>query len=60
MGLIQRLLRKEPPHETTCSRCGVPAPEGSLECSACGWDLREMYHEPVETGDQGSASPERH
>jgi hypothetical protein len=47
MGLLQRLMHKEPPSETTCSRCGVAAPEGSLECSACGWDLREIYHDPL-------------
>jgi hypothetical protein len=48
MGLLQRLLRKEPQGETRCSRCNTPAPEGSLECSACGWDLREIYHDPLE------------
>jgi hypothetical protein len=48
MGLLQRLLRKEPQRETRCSRCNTPAPEGSLECSACGWDLREIYHDPLE------------
>jgi hypothetical protein len=54
MGLLQRLLRKEPAHETTCSRCGMPAPEGSVECSGCGWDLREIYHDPlVEPADSG-------
>lgn len=45
MGLLQRFLRKHPPVETNCSRCGTPAPEGSLACTACGWDLREVYHE---------------
>jgi hypothetical protein len=63
MGLLQRLLRKEPPRETHCSRCGVPAPEGSVECSACGWDLREIYHdplaEPAETGGHGGGSGAR-
>lgn len=53
MGWLQRLLHKEPEHETACSRCGVPAPAGSLECSACGWDLREVYHEP---GAESAAS----
>ena len=48
MGMLRRLLGKEPPpSETKCSRCGVPAPEGALECSACGWDLREIYQEPA-------------
>jgi hypothetical protein len=63
MGLLQRLLHKEPPRETHCSRCGVPAPEGSVECSACGWDLREIYHdplaEPAETGSRGGGSGAR-
>jgi ribosomal protein L37E len=49
MGFLQRFLRKDPPAETTCSRCGTPAPEGSMECTACGWDLREMYHESEPT-----------
>jgi hypothetical protein len=57
MGMLQRLLRREPPAETPCSRCGVPAPEGSNECSACGWDLREIYHDPlVEAEGQGAES----
>jgi hypothetical protein len=47
MGLLQRFRRKEPPSETSCSRCGTLAPEGILECSACGWDLREVYHDPL-------------
>ena len=54
MGLLQRLLHKEPPGETTCSRCGVAAPEGSLEGSACGWDLREIYHDPLVEDGQSS------
>ena len=47
MRLLQRLLRREPPLETKCPRCGVPAPAGDLECTACGWDLRETYHDPM-------------
>jgi hypothetical protein len=48
MGFIQRLLRREePPPETPCPRCGVPAPDGVVECAACGWDLRDSYHDPV-------------
>ena len=55
MGWLQRLMRKEPPSsETTCSRCGVPAPEGSLECSACGWDLREIYPDSLAEMDRAS------
>ena len=56
MGLLKRLWQKEPPRETTCSRCGVPAPEGSLECSACGWDLREVYHDPLVESKSSSES----
>jgi hypothetical protein len=48
MGLLQRLFRRETPPETSCPRCGVPAPGGTIECSACGWDLRDSYHDPLE------------
>ena len=48
MGLIQRLMgHDEVPVEAPCPRCGVPAPEKDVECTACGWDLREAYHDPV-------------
>jgi hypothetical protein len=47
MRLLPRFLRREDPPETKCSRCGVPAPAGSLECNACGWDLRDAYHDPL-------------
>jgi hypothetical protein len=56
MGLLQRLMRREPPAETQCSRCGVPAPEGSLECAACGWDLREIYHDPLAEPAEGQTA----
>jgi rubredoxin len=56
MRLIQRLLRREPPQETKCPRCGVPAPPEDLECNVCGWDLRESYHNP-KTGTE--AEPEK-
>jgi hypothetical protein len=45
--LLQRLRRREPPNETPCPRCGVPAPVDAVECKACGWDLRESYHGPA-------------
>jgi hypothetical protein len=50
MRLLSRLLRgeREAPQETPCPRCGVPAPLDSVECSVCGWDLREAYHDPVD------------
>jgi ribosomal protein L37E len=41
------LFKREPPPETKCPRCGVPVPAQSTECSACGWDLRESYHDPL-------------
>jgi hypothetical protein len=45
MSLMQRLFRREPPPpETSCPRCETPVPAGSVECTACGWDLRESYH----------------
>ena len=44
---LPRFLRREEPHETNCPRCGVPAPINALECTACGWDLRDAYHGPV-------------
>jgi hypothetical protein len=42
-----RFSRKEPPPEPTCPRRGVPAPVGTVECTACGWDLRDAYHDPL-------------
>ena len=30
-----------------CPRCGMPAPAGSLECNACGWDMRDAYRDPL-------------
>lgn len=58
MGLLKRLWQKEPRRETKCSRCGVPAPAGSLECSACGWDLREIYHDPLAEPAEAQSSSE--
>jgi hypothetical protein len=54
---LPRFLRHEEPPETHCPRCGVPAPANSVACTACGWDLRDAYHEPV-AGE--SAQAERH
>ncbi len=47
MRRLRDLLRRQPPQETPCPRCGVPAPPGDLECTACGWDLRDAYHDPL-------------
>ncbi len=49
--LAQRLLHREQPLETKCPSCGVPAPAGDVECTACGWDLRETYHDPTTGAD---------
>jgi hypothetical protein len=45
MGLMDRLFHRETPPETSCPRCATPAPAGSVTCAACGWDLRESYHD---------------
>ena len=50
MRLLRRFLRKEEPSETKCPRCGVAAPTGSLECTACGWDC-EGYAEAIAKGE---------
>ena len=49
MGMLQRLFRREEPEESSCPRCGESAPAGTITCGVCGWDLRESYHEPLET-----------
>ena len=36
MRSLRELLRRQPPQETPCPRCGVPAPPGDIECTACG------------------------
>lgn len=38
-----RFRRKEQSEES-CPRCGIPAPSGTHACSACGWDLHDVYH----------------
>jgi hypothetical protein len=45
MKSLRELLRREPPQETVCPRCGVPSPAGDVVCTACGWDLREAYND---------------
>ena len=45
MKTLRELFNREPPDETACPRCGVPAPAGDVVCTACGWDLREAYHD---------------
>jgi ribosomal protein L37E len=46
---LPRFLRHDEPEETKCPRCGVPAPEGATDCTACGWDLHDAYHDPLVT-----------
>ena len=43
MGLMKRFLRRQEDEETKCPRCGTPAPAGTIDCSACGWDFREQF-----------------
>lgn len=47
MKSLRQLLHREPPQETACPRCGVPAPAGDVVCTACGCDLREAYKNPL-------------
>jgi len=44
---LRDLFRRQPPQETPCPRCGIPAPQDHVACTACGWDLRDAYHDPV-------------
>jgi hypothetical protein len=53
MRRLRELLHREPPQETPCPRCGVPAPPSTNVCAACGWDLREAYHNPLKEGAFG-------
>ncbi len=45
MRSLRDLFRRQQPQETPCPRCGVPAPPGHIECTACGWDLRDAYRD---------------
>ena len=47
MRFMRGLFKQEPAPEATCPRCDVPVPAASIECSACGWDLRESYRDPL-------------
>jgi hypothetical protein len=55
MGLLQRFLRREPAEPVLCPRCGISAPPSELECTACGWDMRESYHDTVSGEDHAAA-----
>jgi hypothetical protein len=48
MGLRDRLFHREQEPEANCPRCEVPSPAGTITCAACGWDLRESYHDPLQ------------
>ena len=39
-----RFRRQTEQTEEPCPRCGIPAPEGTQACTACGWDMNESYH----------------
>ena len=52
MGLVSRLIHREPTQETKCPRCGTPAPAEDVECNLCGWDLRESFHDPASGVDR--------
>ncbi|MDA0180101.1 hypothetical protein OJ997_07320 [Solirubrobacter phytolaccae] len=49
MGLFNRLLHREPDAETPAR--GVPSPPADVECTACGWDMREAYHDDLSGAD---------
>jgi hypothetical protein len=59
MRSLRELLHREQPKETLCPRCGVPAPPGDTECTACGWDLREGYHDPLREAEGGPVARDR-
>lgn len=57
MRKLRDLLHREPPpQELPCPRCGVPVPPGQVECTACGWDVRDAYHDALADDDDGSAA----
>ena len=56
MGLVKRFMHREEEPDVPCPRCGIPAPRGASDCSACGWDLREAYHGAF-TGSHLEAGP---
>jgi hypothetical protein len=56
---LRELLRRQPPEETPCPRCGVPAPPGDIECTACGWDLRDAYHDPLAEAEKDPVASDR-
>ena len=44
MGFFGRLTGRDAPEDAMCPRCGTPAPASAVECTACGWDMREIFH----------------
>lgn len=55
MSLLQRVLHRESTEAIVCPRCATPAPPEAVECTACGWDMRESYHDPVTGVDHEAA-----
>jgi hypothetical protein len=37
----------------------VPAPAGHIECAACGWDLRDAYHDPLVEAERDAVAGNR-
>ena len=59
MRRVRDLFGRQETQETPCPRCGVPAPSGSTECTACGWDVREPYHDPFQEADEAAGASDR-
>jgi ribosomal protein L40E len=60
MSLFSRLLHGEPdpPKESVCPGCGIPAPPDATECSVCGYDLREIKSDAVDPDRLRTGPPE--
>jgi tRNA(Ile2) C34 agmatinyltransferase TiaS len=59
MRSLRELLHRAPSKETACPRCGVLASAGDVKCTACGWDLREGYHDPLKGAGEGTVARDR-
>ena len=59
MRRVRELFGRQETQETPCPRCGVPAPLGTTECTACGWDVRDAYHDPLKDAAEGVSASDR-
>lgn len=59
MRRLREVFHREQPQEIPCPRCGVPAPAETVDCTACGWDLRDAYHDPLLKGAERPAATSR-